>query len=109
MLDFPRECPKRYGSTRKDHPVDYDEMTLISIDDHVIEPRNMFDAHVPARWRDKAPRSVLNEHGIERWQFEGIESGSGSLNAVVGWPKQDWGMDPTTYSELRPDAYDVHE
>jgi predicted TIM-barrel fold metal-dependent hydrolase len=89
--------------------VDHDDMILISIDDHVIEPRDMFDAHVPARWKDRAPRSVLNEQGIERWQFEGIESGSGSLNAVVGWPKKDWGMDPTTYAEMRPGAYDVDE
>ena len=41
-------------------------MILISIDDHVIEPRDMFDAHVPARWKDRAPKSVLNEQGIER-------------------------------------------
>ena len=89
--------------------MDHNDMILISIDDHVIEPRTMFDAHVPARWKDRAPKSVLNEQGIERWQFEGIESGSGSLNAVVGWPKEDWGMDPTTYSEMRPGAYDIHE
>ena len=38
-----------------------------------------------------------------------MASGSGSLNAVVGWPKDEWGMDPTTYSEMRPGAYDVHE
>jgi hypothetical protein len=64
-------------------------MILISIDDHVIEPLDMFDAHVPERWKDRAHRSVVNEQGIERWQFEAIESGSGSLNAVVGWPKKD--------------------
>jgi predicted TIM-barrel fold metal-dependent hydrolase len=85
------------------------DMILVSIDDHVIEPRNMFENHVPERWKDDAPRSVMNEDGIERWQFDGSESGSGSLNAVVGWPKEDWGMDPTTYAEMRPGAYDVHE
>jgi predicted TIM-barrel fold metal-dependent hydrolase len=84
-------------------------MILISIDDHVIEPRDMFDNHVPARWRDRAPKSVVSDQGIERWVFQGIESGSGSLNAVVGWPKKDWGMDPTTYAEMRPGAYDIEE
>ena len=78
-----------------------------SIDDHVIEPRDMFARHVPDRWKDQAPRSVMNDQGIERWVFQGVESGSGSLNAVVGWPKEDWGMDPTTYSEMRPGAYDI--
>jgi hypothetical protein len=65
--------------------VNVEDMVLVSIDDHVIEPRDMFDHHVPDKWRDQAPRSVLNDDGIERWTFEGIESGSGSLNAVVGW------------------------
>jgi len=85
------------------------DMILVSNDDHVIEPRDMFDHHVPNRWKDQAPRSVVNDDGIERWVFQGTESTSGSLNAVVGWPKEDWGMDPTTYAEMRPGAYDVDE
>jgi predicted TIM-barrel fold metal-dependent hydrolase len=85
------------------------EMILVSIDDHVIEPRDMFVDHVPARWKDEAPQVVMNDQGMERWVFQGVESGSGSLNAVVGWPKEDWGMDPTTYAEMRPGAYDVGE
>ena len=28
------------------------ELILVSIDDHVIKPREMFDAHVPDRYRD---------------------------------------------------------
>ena len=54
-----------------------EDMILVSIDDHVIEPRDMFDQHVPDRWKDQAPRSVLNDEGIERWVFQDIESGSG--------------------------------
>jgi len=79
--------------------MDVGEMILVSIDDHVIEPRDMFERHVPAKYRSQAPKSVLNDEGIERWQFAGTESGSGSLNAVVGWPKEEWGMNPTTYAE----------
>ena len=85
------------------------EMILVSIDDHVIEPRDMFVDHVPTRWKTEAPQVVMNDQGMERWVFQGVESGSGSLNAVVGWPKEDWGMDPTTYAEMRPGAYDVGE
>ena len=28
---------------------------------------------------------------------------------VVSWPKEQWGMDPSTLSEMRPGAYDIHE
>lgn len=38
-----------------------DDMVLIGIDDHVVEPRDMFDQHVPERYRDEAPKVVANE------------------------------------------------
>ena len=75
-----------------------EDLILVSIDDHVIEPRDMFDRHVPARWKDEAPKSVMGDAGIESWVFQGVASGSSGLNAVVTWPKEEWGMDPSTYS-----------
>ncbi|MGE0880294.1 MAG: amidohydrolase family protein [Acidimicrobiia bacterium] len=86
-----------------------EDMILVSCDDHVVEPPNMFDNHVPAKWKDQAPKSILGEDGFERWWFQGVSSGSGSLNAVVTWPKEEWGMDPSTFSEMRPGAYDIHQ
>ena len=40
-------------------PAAIDDLVLVSVDDHVVEPPGLFDAHVPARWRDDAPCSVL--------------------------------------------------
>ena len=31
------------------------------------------------------------------------------LNAVVSWPKEEWGFDPVGFAEMRPGAYDIHE
>ena len=86
-----------------------EDMILVSIDDHVIEPRDMFDRHVPDRWKGEAPYIEADDRGMEQWIFQGTKSGPMALNAVVGWPKDDWGMDPTTYAEMRPGAYDVDE
>ncbi|HQV57522.1 MAG TPA: amidohydrolase family protein [Ilumatobacteraceae bacterium] len=86
-----------------------EDMVLVSIDDHVIEPPGMFDQHVPAAWRDRAPQLITDEVGIQRWHFDDSIAGSMGLNAVVGWPKDEWGMDPTTFAEMRPGAYDIHE
>jgi predicted TIM-barrel fold metal-dependent hydrolase len=86
-----------------------EEMILVSIDDHVVEPRDMFERHVPARWRDQAPRIVRGDDGFERWVFVDRVAGSVGLNAVVGWPKEQWGLDPSTFAEMRPSAYDVDE
>ena len=86
-----------------------EDMILVSIDDHVIEPRDMFERHVPDKYKDDAPRVVTNDSGIEQWTFQGATAGSMGLNAVVTWPKEDWGLDPTSFAEMRPGAYDVHE
>jgi predicted TIM-barrel fold metal-dependent hydrolase len=86
-----------------------EDMILVSIDDHVIEPRDMFERHVPEKYKGDAPRVVTNDSGIEQWTFQGATAGSMGLNAVVTWPKEDWGMDPTSFAEMRPGAYDVHE
>jgi predicted TIM-barrel fold metal-dependent hydrolase len=89
--------------------VKVEDLILVSIDDHVIEPRDMFDRHVPAKYKAEAPKSVMDENGFEKWWFQGVSSGSGSLNAVVGWPNEEWGMNPSTFAEMRPGSYDVHE
>src|SRR4051812_40858987 len=47
-----------------------DDLILVSVDDHVVEPPDMFEGHVPAKWREQAPRSVRKPEGHEVWVFE---------------------------------------
>ena len=86
-----------------------EDLILVSIDDHIVEPRDMFDGHVPARWKDQAPKCVAGADGIETWVFQGSSATSVGLNAVVTWPKEEWGLEPSTFAEMRPGAYDIHE
>jgi predicted TIM-barrel fold metal-dependent hydrolase len=69
----------------------------------------MFDAHVPAKYKDQAPKNQKNEWGHDVWTFQGQAMGTVGLNAVVTWPKEEWGLDPTGFAEMRPGAYDIHE
>ena len=85
-----------------------DDLILVSIDDHVIEPPDMFKNHLPARWAADAPH-VVSDKGGEHWVFQGRPSGTMGLNAVVGWPKEEWGFNPASFSEIRPGAHDVDE
>ena len=32
-----------------------DDMILVSIDDHIIEPTDMFESHMPAKYRTTLP------------------------------------------------------
>jgi len=33
------------------------ELILVSVDDHVVEPPDLFDRYLAAQWRDRAPGS----------------------------------------------------
>jgi predicted TIM-barrel fold metal-dependent hydrolase len=83
------------------------DMILVSIDDHVIEPPDMFDNHIPAKFRDRAPRIVQSEGGQDQWDWMGVRTGSVGLNAVASWPREEWGFDPIGFAEMRPGCYDV--
>ncbi|QLL07405.1 amidohydrolase family protein [Mycobacterium vicinigordonae] len=86
-----------------------DDMILISVDDHVIEPANMFDGHMPAKYADRAPRVVRNEHGVQSWVFEGQETFNIGMNAVVGRPREEFSVEPASFDDMRRACWDVHE
>ncbi len=86
-----------------------DDMVMVSVDDHLCEPPDMFDQHLPAKWKDEAPRVERNEAGDDVWVFNGITVPNVGLNAVAGRPKEEYGMEPTSFDEMRPGCYDVHE
>ncbi len=62
------------------------DLILVSVDDHVIEPPTMFDAHISAKYRDQAPKIMEDESGSQYWLFEGQRAQNMGLNAVAGCP-----------------------
>ena len=69
----------------------------------------MFDAHIPDKYRDRAPRVVDRRRRRRVWVFEGRASPNIGLNAVAGCPPEEYGLDPTEYDQMRPGCYDIHE
>ncbi|MCA9206026.1 MAG: hypothetical protein KDA59_23395, partial [Planctomycetales bacterium] len=86
-----------------------DDLVLVSIDDHVVEPPDMFDGRLPAKYVEDAPKVVKDDQGIDRWMYRGNVTGVVGLNAVVSWPPDEWGLDPAGFAEMRPAAYDIHD
>ena len=89
-----------------------DEMILISVDDHVVEPPSMgdfFRENLPAKFKDRAPRVIRRADGTDAWLIEGKEVSTFGLNAVQGRPAENWGSDPASFDQVRPGTYDVHE
>src|SRR3954452_5889519 len=86
-----------------------EDLVLVSVDDHVVEPPDLFDGHLPDRWRDVAPRMVTRDDGTDVWHYDGKEIVNIGLNAVAGRPPEEYGMEPTSLHEMRPGCYDIHE
>ncbi|MGE3324353.1 MAG: amidohydrolase family protein [Acidimicrobiia bacterium] len=85
------------------------DLIMVSIDDHIIEPPNVFEGRMPAKFADDAPKFVRDANGIDNWVFQGQIMGTSGLGAVASWPRDEWGFDPVGHAEMRPGCYDIHE
>jgi predicted TIM-barrel fold metal-dependent hydrolase len=56
---------------------------IISVDDHVVEPPDLWTSRLPAKWQDKAPR-VERDRGVFKIQ-------GGTFSFEKGAPEGDWG------------------
>jgi predicted TIM-barrel fold metal-dependent hydrolase len=89
--------------------MDRDDLILISVDDHIIEPPDMFVNHLPERYKDDAPQLVHQDDGTDTWTFRETVIRTAALNAVAGRPKEEYGLEPQALDEIRPGCYDVNE
>jgi predicted TIM-barrel fold metal-dependent hydrolase len=86
-----------------------DDLILISVDDHICEPADMFDRHVPSKYRERAPVVREDEQGREQWWYEGRPGRNLGLNAAAGKPREYFNTDAHRYDEMRRGCWDVHE
>ncbi len=86
-----------------------DDLILISVDDHIAEPADMFDAHVPAKYKEFAPRVVNEPDGIQQWYYGEVRGRNMGLNAVAGKPREMYNIDASRYDEMRPGCFNVDE
>ncbi len=85
------------------------DLILISVDDHLVEPRDMFDGRLATKFADAAPRISLTPDGADVWVFNGTVIPNIGLNAVAGKPKSEYGVEPTAFDEMRPGCFDIAE
>jgi predicted TIM-barrel fold metal-dependent hydrolase len=99
---------------------------IISVDDHVVEPPHLFSTWLPKKFHDAAPR--IERHGLGELKFVGGTSYQITYDeagpkadcwiyedlivphkrhvAAVGFDRDDMGLVPITYDEMRPGCYD---
>jgi predicted TIM-barrel fold metal-dependent hydrolase len=81
--------------------------TIISVDDHLIEPAHLFEGRMPQHLQEAAPRVVTLPDGRETWVYEDGFYPQVGLNAVAGRAKEEWSMEPARFDEMRRGCYDV--
>jgi predicted TIM-barrel fold metal-dependent hydrolase len=100
---------------------------IISVDDHVVEPADVWETWLPAKYKDRGPKVM--RRGISRiealgparykehyddsspnkcdvWVYEDLAYSHKRMVAAVGYPVEEWTMTPITYEEMRPGCYD---
>jgi predicted TIM-barrel fold metal-dependent hydrolase len=89
--------------------IDIEDLVMVSVDDHVVEPPHLFQGRLPAKYADLAPKFITRADGTNAWSYEGAEISNVALNAVAGPPPEEYGIEPTSFDELRPGTYDINE
>lgn len=98
---------------------------IISVDDHVLEPRDLWERELPASVRERGPRVVREKvrldfqgghYGFERgaedgqwcdvWVFDDLATPTGLLHAPAGIPRNEQRNVAAIYEDFRPGTWD---
>ena len=82
--------------------------TIISVDDHLVEPADMFDGRLPAAPRRTGRRGSSSTSGVTRC---GSSTGSvtrrSGMNAVVGRRPETVKVEPFRFDQMRKGCWDI--
>ena len=70
-----------------------EEMVLVSVDDHITEPGDVFDGRLSGEALATAPQLKTTAAGTNYWAYQELEIPAVGLNAVVGpsrWNLHQW-------------------
>ncbi len=85
---------------------------IISADDHLLEPPDLFTAHVPAPMRDVAPHLEFRDYQGDQVPYWVIDDDWLPIyvnDGSVGRPSSEWTRAPQRFDEFRRGVWDVDE
>ena len=99
---------------------------IVSVDDHVVEPAHLWQSWLPDKFREQGPR--IERHGLgemvyrggttyditfdesgpqaDCWIYEDLIVPHKRHVAAVGFERDEMGLVPITYDEMRPGCYE---
>lgn len=125
ILDDPLTPPTTAPAGTGITPAEDQLPWIISVDDHILEPRDLWQKELPAKWRDRGPRTSREkaklsfrggkmslERGAEDgqwcdiWLYDDLVLPTGLLHAAGGLPPEQQDNVPAIYEDFRPGTYD---
>ncbi len=103
---------------------------IISVDDHVVEPANLWQDRLPQKFRDAGPKVVMAPQGevtfvggkltvtrgepgsgpdVAWWLYEDLQRPLMRLDAAVGYDRDDVDLRLVNYDQMRRGAFSVPE
>ena len=104
---FMRSKKPEHATLLPDPPRAERRVPIISTDDHLVEPPELFEGRLPARYADAAPRVVDNDGGGQAWLYDGRLNPQIGLAAVAGRPIEECSYEPVRFDEMRRGSWDV--
>ena len=109
-------------------PAEEELPLIISVDDHVLEPPDLWQRELPASLRERGPKVSRERvrlkfegghYGFDRgvedgtwcdvWLFDDLVVPTGLLHAPAGIPRSEQRNVPATYDDFRPGTHDKAE
>ncbi len=84
------------------------EYQLISTDDHVVEPPDVWKDRLPSRLQARAPH-VIEVDGADVWEFEDRRMSQSGLSVMAGKSFEDYSPKAARFADMRPGCYDPKE
>jgi predicted TIM-barrel fold metal-dependent hydrolase len=81
--------------------------TVISVDDHVLEPPDTFTGRMPAKFADRGPRVERDDRGNDHWIVDDDRFPLMGSDAIITWEPNDRYLGPTSYERIRRGTWDI--
>lgn len=79
---------------------------VISVDDHTLEPPDIFQGRTAAKFHDRVPRVITGDDGAPWWVIEDSLVPILMLNGASGRVLEEWQEVASDYSEMRRGTWD---
>jgi predicted TIM-barrel fold metal-dependent hydrolase len=101
--------PKGTLVLRGELPPSERRFAIVSVDDHLVEPPDLFEGRLPSRLADRAPRVERDGNGIDFWVFEDERVPLLGADGLKGWERGKGYLGPVNFDEMHPAVWNIHD